>query len=57
LNVALRLQLQSPQSFGQSITELTLALTRTGDPGNLFALRRHLELLANVDPNAGNQKQ
>ena len=49
-------QLQTPQSFSQSINELTMALQRTGDPGNLSRLKVHLELLSNVDPGSGQWK-
>lgn len=40
---------QSPQSFGQSVQELMIALQRTGDPANLSALRVHLKNLAEID--------
>lgn len=40
---------QSPQSFGQSVQELMIALQRTGDPANLSALRIHLKNLAAID--------
>lgn len=40
---------QSPQSFGQSVQELMIALQRTGDPANLSALRVHLKNLADID--------
>jgi hypothetical protein len=40
---------QSPQSFGQSVQELMIALQRTGDPANLSALRGHLKSLADID--------
>lgn len=40
---------QSPQSFGQSVQELMIALQRTGDPANLSALRGHLKNLADID--------
>lgn len=40
---------QSPQSFGQSVQELMIALQRTGDPANLSALRGHLKNLAAID--------
>lgn len=43
-------KLQTPQSFGQSVQELIIALQRTGDPHNLSNLRPSLELLAAVDP-------
>ncbi|XP_040068352.1 roquin-1 isoform X2 [Ixodes scapularis] len=43
-------KLQSPQSFGQSVQELVIALQRTGDPGSLSLLRPHLELLSALDP-------
>lgn len=43
-------KLQTPQSFSQSVSELVIALQRTGDPCNLQRLRPHLEFLANVDP-------
>lgn len=46
-------QLQTPQSFAQSVNELVIALQRTGDLGNLARLCPHLELLANVDPSPG----
>lgn len=38
-------KLQSPQSFAQSLHELTLALQRTGDPAGLAALRPHFDRL------------
>ena len=31
-------KLQTPQSFGQSVQELVIALQRTGDPGNEFVI-------------------
>lgn len=40
---------QSPQSFGQSVQELMIALQRTNDPANLSALRGHLNNLAAID--------
>lgn len=40
---------QSPQSFGQSVQELMIALQRTGDPADLSALRGHLKNLAAID--------
>ncbi len=43
-------KLQTPQSFQQSVQELVIALQRTGDPGQLGALRPHLDLLAGMDP-------
>lgn len=43
-------KLQTPQSFGQSVQELVIALQRTGDPGQLSSLRPQLELLASLDP-------
>ncbi|RXG69459.1 Roquin-1 [Armadillidium vulgare] len=43
-------KLQTPQSFGQSVQELVIALQRTGDPGQLSSLRLPLELLASLDP-------
>lgn len=43
-------KLQTPQSFGQSVQELVIALQRTGDPNNLSNLRPSLELLAALDP-------
>ncbi|XP_066940715.1 roquin-1-like [Macrobrachium rosenbergii] len=43
-------KLQTPQSFGQSVQELVIALQRTGDPGQLSSQRPHLELLAALDP-------
>lgn len=43
-------KLQTPQSFGQSVQELVIALQRTGDPHGLSNLRPSLELLAAVDP-------
>ena len=43
-------KLQTPQSFGQSVQELVIALQRTGDPHNLSSLRLSLELLAALDP-------
>ncbi|KAH9360086.1 hypothetical protein HPB48_014625 [Haemaphysalis longicornis] len=38
-------KLQSPQSFAQSLHELTLALQRTGDPAGLATLRPHFDRL------------
>ena len=43
-------KLQTPQSFGQSVQELVIALQRTGDPHNLSSLRPSLEFLAALDP-------
>lgn len=43
-------KLQTPQSFGQSVQELVIALQRTSDPHNLSNLRPSLELLAALDP-------
>jgi len=43
-------KLQTPQSFGQSVQELVIALQRTGDPGSLASLRPQLDILTNVDP-------
>ncbi|XP_065303766.1 roquin-1 isoform X10 [Dermacentor albipictus] len=43
-------KLQSPQSFAQSVHELSLALQRTGDPAGLAALRPHFDLLAHWEP-------
>lgn len=40
---------QSPQSFGQSVQELMIALQRTSDPANLSALREDLIKLAEID--------
>lgn len=40
---------QSPQSFGQSVQELMIALQRTGDPANLSSLREDLNNLASID--------
>lgn len=40
---------QSPQSFGQSVQELMIALQRTGDPASLSALRTYLTSLAAID--------
>lgn len=40
---------QSPESFGQSVQELMIALQRTGDPANLSALRANLNSLAAID--------
>ena len=48
------LQLQTPQSFGQSVNELVIALQRTGDPCNLQSLRSRLDFLASIDPSPGN---
>ena len=41
-------KLQTPQSFVQSVQELVIALQRTGDPGQLTALRPHLDHLAAI---------
>lgn len=46
-------KLQTPQSFAQSVQELVIALQRTGDPARLSVLSPHLELLAAIDPCAG----
>ncbi|XP_075736347.1 uncharacterized protein LOC119160958 isoform X15 [Rhipicephalus microplus] len=43
-------KLQSPQSFAQSVHELSLALQRTGDPAGLAALRPHFDFLARWEP-------
>jgi len=43
-------KLQTPQSFAQSVQELVIALQRTGDPGQLAALRPQLDCLTNIDP-------
>lgn len=43
-------KLQSPQSFSQSVHELSLALQRTGDPAGLATLRPHFDLLAHWEP-------
>ena len=43
-------KLQTPQSFGQSVQELVIALQRTGDPGKLTSLRPELDILTNIDP-------
>lgn len=40
---------QSPQSFGQSVQELMIALQRTADPANLSALREDLIKLSDID--------
>jgi hypothetical protein len=40
---------QSPQSFGQSVQELMIALQRTADPANLSALREDLMKLSDID--------
>lgn len=40
---------QSPQSFGQSVQELMIALQRTSDPADLSALREDLIKLAEID--------
>ena len=42
-------KLQTPQSFGQSIQELVVAIQRSGDPGHLSSLRVHLDQLALID--------
>ena len=42
-------KLQTPQSFVQSVQELVIALQRTGDPGQLTALRPHLDHLASIE--------
>ncbi|XP_071947869.1 uncharacterized protein [Antedon mediterranea] len=42
-------KLQTPASFSSSINELTIALQRSGDPGNLKLLQQHLEYLAEID--------
>lgn len=46
-------QLQTPQSFSQSVNELIITLQRTGDPCTLQKLQPHLEFLASIDPNPG----
>ena len=43
-------KLQTPQSFGQSVQELVIALQRTGDPGKLAVLRPQLDILTNIEP-------
>lgn len=43
-------KLQTPQSFGQSVQELVIALQRTGDPGGLTTLRAPLDCLTGIDP-------
>lgn len=43
-------KLQTPQSFGQSVQELVIALQRTGDPGGLATLRPELDCLTGIDP-------
>merc|ERR1712088_999823 len=43
-------KLQTPQSFGQSVQELVIALQRTGDPGGLASLRSQLDCLTGIDP-------
>jgi len=45
-------KLQTPQSFGQSVQELVIALQRTGDPGRLSCLRPHLDILTSIDPSS-----
>ena len=42
-------KLQTPQSFGQSVQELVIALQRTDDPGRLATLRTQLDILTNID--------
>jgi len=42
-------KLQTPASFSSSIQELTIALQRTGDPGDLGELRLQFETLAKID--------
>jgi len=42
-------KLQTPQSFVQSVQELVIALQRSGDPGNLSAMRREIDFLAALD--------
>jgi RING finger/CCCH-type zinc finger protein len=41
---------QTPESFGQSVNELILAIQRTGDPGNLIAVRQHFDKLQAIYP-------
>lgn len=48
-------QLQTPQSFAQSIQELLIGLQRTGDPGGLVELRAYFELLAEIDATQGGE--
>ncbi|XP_071801731.1 uncharacterized protein [Asterias amurensis] len=45
-------KLQTPASFAASIQELTIALQRSGDPGNLGKLRCQLDRLGEIDPNS-----
>lgn len=42
-------KLQTPESFGSSIRELTIALQRSSDPAQLSKLRLKLEKLAEID--------
>lgn len=51
--VAIVLQLQSPQAFGQLTQELLAALQRNNDPDTLLPTVAHLERIASFDPLAG----
>ena len=42
-------KLQTPQSFGQGVQELVIALQRTGDPGQLGRLRPQLDTLTSIE--------
>ncbi|XP_038046230.1 uncharacterized protein LOC119720576 isoform X2 [Patiria miniata] len=44
-------KLQTPASFASSIQELTIALQRSADPGQLTKLIPYLDQLAAIDPN------
>ena len=47
------LQLQTPQSLSQGISELEQILRRAGDPARLLELVPHLKMLADIDPEPG----
>ena len=46
-------QLQSPESFSQSIQELVIALQRSGDPGDLCQMKEQFEFLSQIDASPG----
>lgn len=47
------LQLQTAQSFYNSIHELIATLKKSGDPLDLSSLKPSLELIASISTNAG----
>ena len=47
------IQLQTPQSFYNSIHELVATLKKSGDVMNLSSLKPSLELIASINTNPG----